>query len=70
MSIDDALSHLKEKEAEVLRMRYGFYGKEMTLEEVGHVYHVTRERIRQIEAAALRKLRSQKYRHFFTGYID
>ena len=70
VSIDDALSHLKEKEAEVLRLRYGFYGKEMTLEEVGHVYHVTRERIRQIEAAALRKLRSQKYRHFFTGYID
>lgn len=69
-SMDDALSHLKEKEARVLRLRYGFYGKEMTLEEVGQEYHVTRERIRQIEAAALRKLRSPKYRHFFTGYID
>ena len=38
-------------------MRYGFYGNAMTLEEVGQKYNVTRERIRQIEVKALRKLK-------------
>lgn len=56
-AIDEQLEKLTNKEAEVLRLRYGYYGKEMTLEEVGKRFNVTRERIRQIEAKAIRKLR-------------
>jgi RNA polymerase primary sigma factor len=56
--VDRALSMLSPKEKEILRLRFGV-GKdgELTLEEVGKRFEVTRERIRQIEAKALRKLR-------------
>ena len=50
-------SSLTDKYKEVLKLRYG---KELTLEEVGQLYHVTRERIRQIEAKALIKARNDK----------
>ena len=46
---------LREKEIEVLRYRYGFYGKVYTLEEIAPMFKVTRERIRQVESSALRK---------------
>ncbi len=56
-----ALSTLSPKEEKVLRMRFGFDdGNELTLEEIGAIFHVTRERIRQIESKALRKLRHPK----------
>ena len=56
--LDKVLSTLKDKEEEVIRLRYGLVdGKQHTLEEVGKVFNVTRERIRQIESKALRKLR-------------
>jgi RNA polymerase primary sigma factor len=52
------LETLTSREIDVLRLRYGMEdGEEHTLEEVGHRYELTRERIRQIEAKALRKLR-------------
>jgi RNA polymerase primary sigma factor len=57
--ITKALNSLTEREAEVLRMRFGLYeGNEHTLEEVGQRFNVTRERIRQVESKALRKLKS------------
>ena len=57
-SVAEALSGLTEREQRILRMRFGIGGTaEHTLEEVGKVFGVTRERIRQIEASALRKLR-------------
>jgi RNA polymerase primary sigma factor len=57
--IEHALDSLTEREAEVLKLRFGLMdGKEHTLEEVGDIFKVTRERIRQIEAKALRKLES------------
>jgi RNA polymerase primary sigma factor len=57
--IERALDSLTPREAEVLKLRFGLMdGKEHTLEEVGEVFKVTRERIRQIEAKALRKLES------------
>ncbi len=57
--IERALSNLSSKEAEILRLRFGIGEEgEHTLEEVGQRFDVTRERIRQIEAKALRKLRS------------
>ena len=56
--IEEVLGTLTEREQQVLRMRFGLNGGEAhTLEEVGEVFGVTRERIRQIEAKALRKLR-------------
>lgn len=58
MVIKDALSTLDSRSEKVLRLRFGIgLSTDMTLEEVGGVYGVTRERIRQIEAKALRKLR-------------
>jgi RNA polymerase primary sigma factor len=57
-SVQNALAVLSERERQVLEMRFGLMdGKEHTLEEVGQYFEVTRERIRQIEAKALRKLR-------------
>lgn len=67
--IDEMLATLTPREEKVLRMRFGFdMDKEHTLEEVGVVFNVTRERIRQIEASALGKLRhpvrSGRLKHF------
>ena len=56
--LNDVMSTLTPREAKVLRLRFGLDdGKARTLEEVGKEFDVTRERIRQIEAKALRKLR-------------
>ena len=69
--LEDVLSTLSPREEQVLRMRFGLVdGKAHTLEEVGKEFDVTRERIRQIEAKALRKLRhpsrSKKLRDFLS----
>ena len=56
--LEEEINTLREREQKVLRLRYGFYdGSPRTLEEVGREFGLTRERIRQIEASALRKLR-------------
>ena len=67
--VDDVLYTLSDREARVLQLRFGLEdGRSRTLEEVGRDFGVTRERIRQIEAKALRKLRqphrSDKLRDF------
>ena len=67
--IEDILAELKDRERAVLEMRFGLTdGEQHTLEEVGATFNVTRERIRQIESRALRKLRhpgrSRKLRDF------
>lgn len=69
--LDDVLSTLTEREKKVLRLRFGIGdGYPRTLEEVGVIFKVTRERVRQIEAKALRKLRhpirSRKLQNFLT----
>ena len=69
-ALSDILSTLTEREADVLRLRFGMYdGKTHTLEEVGQIFGVTRERIRQIENKAIRKLRhpsrAKKIRDFY-----
>jgi RNA polymerase primary sigma factor len=56
--LDDVLKSITERERKILEMRFGLVdGYGHTLEEISHIYNVTRERIRQIEAKALRKLR-------------
>ena len=72
--IHTVLSTLTEKEQKVISMRYGFDdGKEKTLEEVGIEFNVTRERIRQIESKALKKLRhpsrTKRLQWFFNDII-
>lgn len=55
--LENLMGGLKNREQEVLKMRYGFDdGVEKTLEEVGQMFGVTRERIRQIESKAIKKL--------------
>ncbi len=71
--LDDVLATLTEREERVLRLRFGLVdGRQRTLEEVGKEFNVTRERIRQIEAKALRKLkhpsRSRKLKDFMTKH--
>jgi len=71
--IEEALKVYTEREARILKMRFGLGdGNEHTLEEVGQQYKVTRERIRQIEAKVLRRLKnsrdSQKLRSFTDIY--
>ncbi|PIR61485.1 MAG: RNA polymerase sigma factor RpoD [Candidatus Pacebacteria bacterium CG_4_10_14_0_8_um_filter_43_12] len=70
-NIDEVLSALSDREAKVLRMRFGLSGnKMMTLEEVGRKFGVTRERIRQIEAKALRKLKHPSRRKKLQDFLE
>jgi len=67
----EAMSSLTPREEKVLRLRFGLDdGRQRTLEEVGHEFKVTRERIRQIEAKALRKLRHPSRSKKLKDYID
>jgi len=69
--IEEVLDSITEREAKVLRMRFGLgSGNEHTLEEVGQQFKVTRERIRQIEAKALRKLRGPRRRQKLKSFIN
>lgn len=69
--LDEVLSTLSDREARVLKLRFGLEGnKQMTLEEVGKVFGVTRERIRQIEAKALRKLKHPSRRKKLQDYLE
>jgi RNA polymerase primary sigma factor len=72
--IDDLLKTLTYREREIIRLRYGLTdGYTYTLEEVGRIFKVTRERVRQIEAKAVRKLqnpvRSQQLSGFIPGLV-
>lgn len=67
----ESLETLTAREQQVLRLRFGLDdGRPRTLEEVGRVFHVTRERIRQIEAKALRKLRHPSRSKKLKDYLD
>ena len=69
--LQDVLETLPPREQEVLKMRFGLEdGYSLTLEEVGLYFNVTRERIRQIEAKALRRLRHPKRSRRLKDYID
>ena len=69
--LSDVLSTLTPREAKVLKLRFGLEdGRSRTLEEVGKEFNVTRERIRQIEAKALRKLRHPSRSRKLKDYLD
>ncbi|MEM9154963.1 MAG: sigma-70 family RNA polymerase sigma factor, partial [Cyanobacteria bacterium P01_F01_bin.33] len=70
--VRSAMDRLKPMEQEVLELRYGFNGQQaLTLREVGEHFNLTRERIRQIEKEALRKLRtSYNHRHELSSYLS
>mgnify|MGYP001059217043 CR=1 FL=1 len=69
--IDRVLDELTDREKRVLQLRFGLKdGRARTLEEVGKEFNVTRERIRQIEGKALRKLRHPTRSRKLRGYLD
>ena len=69
--LNEVLSTLTPREEKVLRLRFGLDdGKTRTLEDVGKEFNVTRERIRQIEAKALRKLRHPSRSKRLKDYLD
>ncbi len=69
--LEDVLDTLTDREKQVLKLRFGLEdGRSRTLEEVGVEFHVTRERIRQIEAKALRKLRQPSRSRKLRDYLD
>ncbi len=69
--IDTVLQKLPERERRIIQLRYGLYdGHYRTLEEVGREFGITRERIRQIEARVLRKLRHPYFGRGLRGYLE
>ncbi|HEY3377481.1 MAG TPA: RNA polymerase sigma factor RpoD [Armatimonadota bacterium] len=69
--LESVLNTLTPRERDVLKLRFGLDdGYARTLEEVGHIFEVTRERIRQIEAKALKKLRANKKRQLLRDFLD
>ena len=69
--IEEALKKLTERETQILKMRFGLSGgREHTLEEVGQQFQVTRERVRQIESNALRKLRNSGFSYQLRSFTD
>ncbi|XCM79498.1 RNA polymerase sigma factor [Kitasatospora sp. HUAS MG31] len=69
--LDAVLATLNDRERQVVQLRYGLDdGRPRTLEEIGHLFGVTRERIRQIEAKTLSKLRGHAFADQLRGYLD
>ena len=69
--LQEVMKQLSPRERDVLRLRFGMDdGRQRTLEEVGQLFGVTRERIRQIEAKALRKLRHPNRRKRLEEYVE
>lgn len=69
--LDEILAELSERERRIIHMRFGFVKDRIwTLEEIGDEFHVTRERIRQIEARALRRLRTKRETKRLRSYLE
>jgi RNA polymerase primary sigma factor len=69
--LEEVMTELTYREREILRLRYGLAdGYTYTLEEVGKIFSVTRERVRQIESKAVRKLQSPYRSRALTGFLD
>ncbi len=69
--INSILSQLTPRERDIMHLRFGLDdGRQRTLEEVGRLFNITRERVRQIEHKAFRKLRQPNWSHRLAGYLD
>src|SRR3989339_611311 len=69
--IEKVLATLTEREAEIIRLRFGIgYGYPLTLEDVGKIFKITRERVRQIEAKAIRKMRHPSRSKSLLDYME
>jgi len=69
--VEKVLSTLTDREAKIIKLRFGIdSGYPRTLEEVGRIFRVTRERVRQIEAKAIRKLRHPSRSKTLRDYMD
>jgi RNA polymerase primary sigma factor len=70
--IDEILEHLNEREKAVIRLRFGLMPDESdrTLEEIGKALNVTRERVRQIESSAIKKLKHPKVGRKIKNYME
>jgi RNA polymerase primary sigma factor len=65
------LATLSDREADVVRLRFGLTdGQPRTLDQIGHVYGITRERVRQIESTTIAKLRQPSRFQTLRGYLD
>ena len=67
--IDRALDTLTERESEIIKMFFGIGCQEMTLEEIGEQFGLTRERVRQIKEKAIRRLRQNSRSKLLKGYL-
>jgi RNA polymerase primary sigma factor len=67
--IDRALSTLTERESDIIKMFFGIGGQEMTLEEIGDKFQLTRERVRQIKEKAIRRLRQDSRSKLLKSYL-
>jgi len=69
--IEKVLSTLNDREAEIIRLRFGIgYGYPLTLEDVGKIFKITRERVRQIEAKAIRKMKHPSRCKSLIDYLE
>ena len=67
--IDRALSTLTERESDIIKMFFGIGCQEMTLEEIGDKFQLTRERVRQIKEKAIRRLRQDSRSKLLKSYL-
>ena len=67
--IDRSLSTLTERESEIIKMFFGIGSQEMTLEEIGDKFQLTRERVRQIKEKAIRRLRQDSRSNLLKSYL-
>ena len=70
-AVSDAVGDLPEREQTIIRMRFGIgYADQMTLEEIGQHFRISRERVRQVESKAIQRLRSPEIGAYLRKFLD
>jgi RNA polymerase primary sigma factor len=68
--LEQILETLSEREGEIIKMRFGFYDEPMTFQEISQYFGISRERVRQIEAKTMKKLRHPSRTQAIRDYLD